>query len=84
VYYPSFSSSIETNNDIQAARSPDEQAEWLEFEQLVAEAQIKKEKDTKKKEKAESVTAKAKKGESSTEQYPQSTDFNETWEREKR
>jgi len=64
-----------------AARSPDEQAEWLEFEQLVAEAQIKKEKDTKKKEKTESVT-KPKKGESS--EYPASTDFNETWEREKR
>lgn len=77
--------SFPDTNNTQAARSPDEQAEWLEFEQLVAEAQIKKEKDTKKKEKAESVHTKSKKGESSSADYKEmSTDFNETWEREKR
>jgi hypothetical protein len=65
-----------------AARDPEEEGDFMAFEQLMAEAQIKKEKDHKKREKKPDPSQR-KKGESSAE-YAQSTDFNETWEREKR
>jgi hypothetical protein len=54
----------------------------MAFEQLMAEAQIKKEKEYKKKDK-KTEPSKTKKGEASTD-YPASTEFNETWDREKR
>jgi hypothetical protein len=67
---------------IQAARDPEEEGDFMAFEQLMAESQIKKEKEHKKKK--EEKTSSASKKKTSTEATPNpSTDFKETWEREK-
>ena len=55
----------------------------MAFEQLMAEAQIKKEKDQYKNVMKAESTHKSKKGESSSD-HPTSTEFNESWDREKR
>ena len=39
------------NDDAQAKRSPEEEGDYMAFEQLVAEANLKKEKESKKKDK---------------------------------
>ena len=54
----------------------------MAFEQLMAEAQMKKDKDTKKKK--DKDAAKKRWGESATTTDYKPTEFNETWEREKR
>jgi hypothetical protein len=68
-----------------AARDPDEEGDFMAFEQLMAEAQIKKEKDTKKKDKdkKEAPPKKEKAAAGKAEEYGD-TKFKESWDREKR
>jgi hypothetical protein len=68
-----------TDEGIQAARDPDEEGDFMAFEQLMAEAQIKKEKEHKKKDRRHETPRPNRSSE-----YPTSTEFQETWDREKR
>jgi hypothetical protein len=62
----------------QAARDPDEEGDFMAFEQLMAEAQIKKEKKKKK------DPPPVPKSTSENGQWSGNTEFTETWEREKK
>jgi hypothetical protein len=61
----------------QAARDPDEEGDFMAFEQLMAEAQMKKEKKEKKKDVPVPPTGDQK-------GWSGQTEFNESWDREKK
>jgi hypothetical protein len=70
-----------TANPAKAARDPEEEGEFMAFEQLMAEAQMKKDKDHKKKKEKDAATKK--KWEPTAPDF-QPAEFNASWEREKR
>ena len=71
VFSPIQQMNIFTNMDNQAARDPDEEGDYLAFEQLMAEAATKKNKDDKKKKKEKE--SKASKSPEPTEEKPTTT-----------